>query len=110
MANDYAIYEGSYNIGSRVASEQQKKAWGLEGQNAAYSLYLYDIGNQIIYGFEQASENGERPTTDKVSDTLLSKANYQGAAGSYILDKTGQFHSKAETSIVKNGQLVVIED
>lgn len=110
MANNYTMYEGSYNIGSKATSEMQKEAWGLKEQNAAYSIYLYDIGSQIIYGFEQASKDGEKPTANQVSDTLLSKTRYHGVVGDYTLDKKGQFHSKAEISIVKNGQLVVIEN
>lgn len=64
MTNDYSIYEGKYNIGSKATSEQQKEDWGLKEQNAAYAVYLYDIGNQIIDGFENASEYGEIPTSE----------------------------------------------
>ena len=107
MTLNYALYEGYYNIGSILTPVEYQKAWGLEGQNAAYAAYLYDDGKIVVDAFENAPTTNEIPTSDEVADYLLNKKNYSGIVGEYKLDNTGQFHSRGQVSIVKNAQMVV---
>lgn len=108
MTNNYELYEGYYNIGSILTPENYRKAWGLEGQNAAYAVYLYDMGKIIVEAFENVTTNEKIPTADEVADYLHQKENYKGIVGAYRLDEKGQFHSKGQTTIVKEGQLKLI--
>ena len=109
MTNNYAIYEGYYNIGSIMTPENDQKAWGLEGQNAAYAAYLYDTGKIIAQAYENTPTKHEIPTSDEISDYLHSKTNYSGIVGHLRLDAKGQFHSKGQTTVVKNEKLRVEE-
>jgi len=110
MTTDYALYEGYYNVGSILTPAEYQKAWGLEGQNAAYATYLYDSGKIVVDAFENTPTVSEIPTSDEVSDYLLSKKNYQGIVGEYILDEKGQFHSKGQTSVVHNGKIEIYQE
>ena len=110
MTTNYALYEGYYNVGSILTPAIYQKAWGLEGQNAAYATYLYDSGKIIVDAFENAPTANKIPTSDEVAEYLLSRTKYQGITGKYTLDSKGQFHSKGQTSIVKNEQMVVYEE
>ena len=110
MATDYALYEGYYNIGSILTPTKYQKAWGLDGQNTAYAAYLYDSGKIVVDAFENATTVNKIPTSDEVSGYLLKKKNYSGIIGKYALDAKGQFHSKGQTSIVKDGKIVVYEE
>ena len=107
MTTDYALYEGYYNVGSILTPAEYQKAWGLEGQNAAYAAYLYDSGKIVVDAFENATTVNKIPTSDEVADYLLNKKDYSGIIGKYTLDSKGQFHSKGQTSVVKNEHLVV---
>ncbi len=106
MTNDYTLYEGYYNIGSFVTPDDLKKKWGLDGQNAAYSAYLYDTGNIIVEAYENAETTNTIPSSEEISNYLLSRTDYSGVVGKYKLDKRGQFHSNGQTTIVKDGKLV----
>ncbi len=110
MATDYALYEGYYNIGSILTPTKYQKAWGLDGQNTAYAAYLYDSGQIVVEAFENAGATNKIPSSDEVSGYLLKKKNYSGIIGKYALDAKGQFHSKGQTSIVKDGKIVVYEE
>jgi len=110
MTKNYALYEGYYNIGSVLTDVQYQKAWGLEGENAAYAAYMYDSGKIIVEAFENAVSSSKIPTSDEVANYLLGKKNYEGIVGEYVLDDKGQFHSKGQTSVVHNGQIEVYED
>ena len=57
MTNNYEIYEGYYNIGSIMTPEKYQKEWGLEGENAAYAVYLYDTGQIIAEAYANAVIN-----------------------------------------------------
>jgi len=105
MTNDYSLYEGFYNIGSFVTPDDLKQAWGLAGQNAAYSAYLYDTGHIIVDAYEGVQTENAIPTAEEVSEYLLSKTDYSGVVGKYRLDSRGQFHSAGQTTIVRDGQL-----
>ena len=107
MTTDYALYEGYYNIGSVLTPSKYCKAWGIEGQNAAYATYLYDSGRIIIEAFENAPATSKIPTSDEIADYLLKKKIYSGIIGQYTLDSRGQFHSEGQTSVVKNEQIVI---
>ena len=109
MTNDYELYEGYYNIGSFVTPDDLKKQWGLDGQNAAYSAYLYDTGNIIVNAYENAETVNPVPNSDEISAYLLSREDYSGVVGEYKLDKRGQFHSNGQTTVVKDGKLVPYE-
>jgi len=109
MTNDYAIYEGYYNIGSFVTPDDLKTKWGLAGQNAAYSAYLYDTGRIIVDAYENTETENNIPTADEISAHLLSKTDYSGIVGKYRLDSRGQFHSAGLTTIVKDGVLQSVE-
>ena len=109
MTNNYAIYEGYYNIGSIMTPESYRKSWNLEGQNAAYAIYLYDIGKIITDAYENAPTQHRVPTSDEISIYLHSKNTYFGIVGQSELDKKGQFHSKGQTTVVKNGKLIIEE-
>ncbi len=109
MTKNYEIYEGYYNIGSIMTPEKYQKEWGLEGQNAAYAVYLYDTGQIIAEAYENTPTQNKIPTSDEVSAYLHSKENYLGLAGNLRLDEKGQFHSKGQTTIVKNGVLTLEE-
>lgn len=104
MIDDYTLFEGYYNIGSFVTPESYKEAWGLKGQNAGYSGYIYDTGRIIVEGYENAPATGIIPTPDEVSDYLHSRTDYSGIVGKYKLDKHGQFHSGGYTTVVKDGK------
>ena len=106
MTTNYALYEGYYNIGSIMTPVEYQKAWDLEGQNAAYAAYLYDDGRIITEAYENAPAAGEIPTSDEISAYLHSKSAYKGIVGTYRLDGKGQFHSKGETTVVKDGKQV----
>ena len=110
MTTDYALYEGYYNVGSILTPAEYQKAWGLDGQNAAYATYLYDSGQIVVEAFENAGATNKIPSSDEVSSYLLKKKNYSGIIGKYALDAKGQFHSKGQTSIVKDGKIVVYEE
>lgn len=110
MTINYDLYEGYYNVGSIVTPTEYQKAWGLEGQNAAYSVYLYDTGKIIAEAYENAPTTNKIPTSDEVSAYLHSKSEYRGIVGTYRLDDKGQFYSKGETTIVKNGKQTAIEE
>ena len=110
MTNDYALYEGYYNIGSFVTPDDVKTAWGLGGQNAAYSAYMYDTGRIIVDAYEHTPTTNTIPTSDEVSAHLLSKTDYSGVVGKYRLDSRGQFHSDGQTTIVKDGVLQEIKE
>ena len=110
MTNDYALYEGYYNIGSFVTPDNLKKRWGLDGKNAAYSAYLYDTGRIIVDAYENTPTENAIPTADEVSAHLLSKTDYSGVVGKYRLDSRGQFHSDGQTTIVKDGVLQDIKE
>lgn len=110
MTTDYALYEGYYNIGSVLTPPEYQKAWGLEGQNAAYAAYLYDTGKIIAEAYENAPTTSEIPTSDEIADYLHCKPEYTGVVGTYRLDAKGQFHSKGETTIVKDGKQVPDEE
>lgn len=107
MTTDYALYENFYNIGSILTPASYQKAWGLDGQNAAYATYLYDSGKIIVAAFENAPTTNKIPTSDEIADYLLNKKNFSGIVGEYKLDSIGQFHSKGQTSVVRNGEMVV---
>ena len=109
MTNNYALYEGFYNIGSISTPEKYRKEWGLEGQNAAYSIYLYDTMQIIAEAYENAKAQNIVPTADEVSIYLHLKPEYRGIAGKLRLDEKGQFHSRSEVSSVKNKKLVIEE-
>ena len=106
MTNDYALYEGYYNVGSFVTPDDLKKKWELDGQNAAYSAYLYDTGRIIVDAYENAETTNTIPSSDEISKYLLSRENYSGVVGEYKLDERGQFHSNGQTTIVKDGKLI----
>ena len=106
MTTNYDLYEGYYNIGSILTPSAYQKAWGLEGQNTAYAAYLYDTGKIITEAYENAPTENEIPTADEISAYLHSKTEYKGIVGTYRLDDKGQFHSKGETTIVKDGKQV----
>ena len=110
MTNDYKLYEGYYNIGSFVIPDDLKTAWGLDGQNAAYSAYLYDTGRIIVDAYENTNTENKVPTADEISAHLLSKTNYNGIVGKYRLDSRGQFHSDGLTTIVKDGVLQSVKE
>ena len=110
MTNDYALYEGYYNIGSFVTPDNLKEQWGLVGQNAAYSAYLYDTGRIITDAYENTKTENKIPTSDEISAHLLSKTDYSGVVGKYRLDSRGQFHSDGQTTIVKDGILQSIKE
>ncbi|MBP5399787.1 MAG: ABC transporter substrate-binding protein [Alphaproteobacteria bacterium] len=110
MTNNYDIYEGYYNIGSLMTPQKYQKAWGLEGQNAAYTAYLYDTGKIIAEAYENTPAKGKIPTSDEVSAYLHSRKNYSGIVGAYIMDERGQFHSKGQVTIVKNGKLIPLDE
>ena len=106
MTNDYALYDGYYNVGSFVTPDNLKQKWGLDGQNAAYSAYLYDTGRIIVDAYENAESTDAIPTADAISEYLLSREDYSGVVGKYKLDKRGQFHSAGQTTVVQGGKLV----
>ena len=108
MTTNYALYEGYYNIGSILTPSEYQKSWGLEGQNAAYSVYLYDTGKIIAQAYENAPSDKEIPTSDEITAYLHSNSEYNGIVGTYRLDDKGQFHSKGETTVVKNGKQVLL--
>lgn len=110
MTNDYALYEGYYNIGSFVTPDDLKAAWGLAGQNAAYSAYMYDTGRIIVDAYENTPTANTIPNSDEVSAHLLSKTDYSGVVGKYRLDSRGQFHSDGLTTIVKDGVLQDVKE
>lgn len=107
MTSDYALYEGYYNVGSVLTPDEYQEAWGLTGQNAAYAAYLYDSGKIITDAFENVPTLNKIPTADEIADYLLNKKIFSGIVGEYKLDSIGQFHSKGQTSVVKNGRMVV---
>ena len=109
MAKDFALYEGFYNIGAFITPEELKTQWGLAGQGASSSAYLYDIGSLIVEAYENTETENNIPTADEVSAQLLSKTDYSGVVGKYTLDSRGQFHSDVVTSIVKDGALQAIK-
>lgn len=106
MTNDLALYEGYYNIGSALTPEEYKLLWGLKGQNAAYTTYIYDSGKFIIDAYEHAPTNHKIPTSDEISYYLHAHKIYSGIINNYELDAKGQFHSNGQTSVVKNGQII----
>ncbi len=110
MTNNYDIYEGYYNIGSLMTPADYQKSWGLEGQNAAYAAYLYDTGKIVAEAYENAPAKGKIPTSDEVSYYLHSRTNYHGIVGEYVLDQQGQFHSKGQVTVVKDGKLVEVKE
>ena len=110
MTNDYTLYEGYYNIGSFVTPDDFKNAWGLGGQNAAYSAYLYDTGRIIVDAYENTPAANKIPNSDEISAHLLSKTDYSGVVGKYRLDSRGQFHSDGQTTVVKGGFLQDIKE
>ena len=110
MTNDYKLYEGYYNIGSFVTPDDLKKQWGLDGQNAAYSAYLYDTGRIIVDAYENTQTENTVPTADEISAHLLSQTDYSGIVGKYRLDSRGQFHSEGLTTIVKDGVLQSVKE
>ena len=110
MTNDYALYEGYYNIGSFVTPDDLKAAWGLAGQNAAYSAYMYDTGRIIVDAYENTPTANTIPNSDEVSAHLLSKTDYSGVVGKYRLDSREQFHSDGLTTIVKDGVLQDVKE
>lgn len=110
MTNNYEIYEGYYNIGSIMLPLEQQKAWGLEGKNSAYSIYMYDTGKIIAEAYENAPSVGKIPTSDEISDYLHSRSQYKGLVGDLRLDERGQFHSRGETTIVKDGKMSLLEE
>ena len=71
MTNNYEIYEGYYNIGSIMTPEKYQKEWGLEGENAAYAVYLYDTGQIIAEAYENAPTHNRIPSSDEISAYLL---------------------------------------
>lgn len=107
MTNNYALYEGYYNIGSVLTPKEYQTSWGLTGQNAAYSAYLYDSGKIVVEAYENAPTTNKIPTSDEIAEYLLKKTDYTGIVGTYQIDSKGQFHSKGQTSIVKDGQMQV---
>lgn len=109
MTNNYLIYEGYYNIGSIITPEDLKRTWGLDGQNAAYAMYLYDMGKIIAGAYENAPTQNKIPNADELSKYLHSKSKYSGLVGDFWLDEKGQFHSKGQSTIVKNGQMTIEE-
>ena len=110
MTNNYQLYEGYYNIGSLLTPQQYEQEWKLEGKNSAYAIYLYDTGKIIAEAFENTKSENKIPTADEVSQYLLNKLSYSGIITNYKIDKKGQFHSKGQTTIVKDGKLVKIEE
>ncbi len=109
MTNNYQLYEGYYNIGSLLTPQQYQQAWGLEGQNSAYAIYLYDTGKIIAEAFENAKKANNIPSADEVSEYLLGMSSYSGIITDYLVDEKGQFHSKGQTTVVKDGKLIVEE-
>jgi len=109
MTNNYTVYEGYYNIGSIMTPENYRKAWGLENQNAAYAVYLYDMAKIITDAYENVPTQYSVPTSDEISTYLHSQKTFFGIIGKLVLDAQGQFHSKGQTTIVKNGKLITEE-
>lgn len=111
MTQNYEIYEGYYNVGSVLASDDLMKRMGLRNDNQAYSVYLYDSAKILINAFEKSYlNNGLIPSADDVSAMLHSQKRYDGEVGRYILDDKGQFHSSGVTLQVKDGKFVTIEE
>ncbi len=109
MGRDLSVYEGMYNTGAISLSPEMRKHIGLEGKNPAFAAYLYDSAKIIVNAFERTYDGANIPTADAVSATLLSRKDYAGLVGDYVLDEKGQFHSPVETTIVKDGVLVPVK-
>ena len=111
MSQHVELFEGMYNIGSVDMPDDLRKHIGFkEDDNTAFATYLYDTGNIIVGAFEKAYNGKEIPSGEEIADTILSQRHYKGEVGDYTLDDNGQFNSRIETTVVKNGKFERVEE
>ena len=111
MTNQPNLLEGMYDVNKALTPVSLREHIGLdENEHGASATFLYDTGTFITQAFEKAYKGTYIPTGDEVADQLLSQKEYQGWQDIYMLDERGQFHSKAETFIVKNGKFVPVTE
>ena len=103
------LFDGMYVADALQPSVSLRKHLGFnENENAPLVAFFYDTGTFITQAFEKAYDGVNIPTGDEVSDQLLSQKEYQGYQEVYTLDERGQFLSKVEIYIVKDGKLVPV--
>ncbi len=106
---DLSLYEGMYNIGAVRLSSEFRRYIGLDGKNPAHAAYFYDSATMIVQAFERTYDGATIPTAEAVSATLLSRKDYSGLVGDYVLDEKKQFHSPVETAMIKDGAFVRVK-
>lgn len=110
LTNNLSAYEGMYNTGVALLPLDMQKKIGLEHVNFTHAApYSYDTAMIIVHAFEKTYDGENIPVADQVIATLFNKKHYSGLVGNYVLDEKGQFNSKVQTSVVKNGILVPVE-
>ena len=108
MSRNIELFEGMYNIGSVKMSDELREHIGFaEDENTSFAAYLYDTGSFIVEAFEKVYSGGSIPTGEEIADMLLSQKYYKGEVGDYILDDNGQFNSKVEVTVVRDGKMVL---
>ena len=111
LSNRLDIFEGMYavSIVHTPVSLREHIGFG-DDEHARKVTPIYDTGTFITQAFEKAYDGTHIPTGDEVADQLLSQREYQGYQNICTLDERGQFHSRTETYIVKNGKFVLVTE
>ena len=109
FARDIKIFEGMYNIGSVLPTDEFQKHIGIMGENPGYSNYMYDIVGILVETFEKTGDGISVPKSEDIASAMHSQKHFIGIVGNYYVRQNGAFDSAVMASIVKNGKLEPIK-
>ena len=105
FVSDINLYNGAYNIGSAVATDEFKKHINLDKENPAFSNYMYDIISFIVSAYENTYAPDTNVNNSNVADYILTQKNWNGVAGKYNIAKNGAIETDVISYKIENGKL-----
>ncbi len=100
------LFEGMWYVSSARPTPpiEQELTAKYNQKNFYVSGFAYDSLQLLADGFEGASVNGEKPTSEAVVDWIRNRKSWSGSIGAMTIDDNGVIDSQPVVIEIKNGQ------